>query len=189
MKKGLFSHSKIAINSINSELITTKTASNYYIMYKMNKAGRRKKVSSFMGDFLEKFKEMTPENTKTAFIQILMKVAKLEKEKEAIEFINEHCMYDGKISSDKIMKLMKSDIEITIDFSEYLNIGLKLIIQFVESIKSRAAAFAKEYGKKQEHFIFADEINHLLVSNFSDPKEKWKVVAFMEYFLLKNSAK
>ncbi len=180
IRKGLFARARVSVNGGTADIVTTKNSVQYWIMYKLNRAAKKRKMSGFLENLFERGGEELPQETMRAELtEIVARVAKANKE-AVDQFIFEHCTSDSKISSDRVLKVIKDRVEVTVDLSSYIKVGLAVLGHYIDHVKSRAVAFIKEYGKTQEHQLSHEEINKLLHDKITEVKEHWKVLAFME---------
>lgn len=149
-------------------------------MHKLHKTAKKPKVLQFIDSFFEKFGTLSQEEIKETLTQIILTVVKQATKEDIKEFFEQQIMEKGKASGTKILRIFKDKLDVIVDISSYLSVGMAVISQYVDYIKSLAQALINEYGKTKKDTLTYEELNTIVNKKIKDPNENWKVIAILE---------
>ncbi len=181
VKRGLFARAKIRINGAAGEIVTTKNYMDYFIMYKIHKASREKKLMSFMETMYEQFPTSSDADIKAHLSSLILRLVKCCKESDLASFFSEYCMEKGRMSAEKIARIFRQTFEADIDLASYVRVGVALGGDFIKFVRAFAGQLCQTYGKQQKQYLSAEEIHDAFRARIPDDRDSWWVSAFVEY--------
>jgi len=166
MKRTLFSHVMVTFNNTSHGQVNAKNFSKYFVMYRLNH--EMKKIKDIVTQV---------EKAKYDLVRFVITYAKLQKESDALEFLE--ARNKGETMSSKVISVITGKVEATLSFDIYIKVGITIISSYINEIKTIAKKIISEYGKTKEHCISKEELRNFLRSKMNT-ETLWRAEGFIE---------